>query len=80
MRYPMTSAKSNNAPLYWESTYAIVLRLMETYPNVDIDSVGMEQLCQWVLALPEFADDPTLVNNGILSDILRTWYEEINVL
>ena len=80
MRYAMASADSNAAPLYWESTYAIVLRLMETYPNADIDSVGMEQLYQWVLALPDFADDPALVNNGILNEILRTWYEEISVL
>jgi len=80
MRYAMASANSDATPLYWDATYAIVLRLMETYPNADIESVGREQLCQWVLALPDFADDPVLVNNGILNDILRTWYEEIGIL
>lgn len=80
MRYAMASMESDITPLYWESTYAIVLRLMEVHPDADIDSVGREQLCQWVLALPNFADDPALVNNGILNDILRTWYEEISIL
>ena len=27
---------------------------------------------------PEFADDPSLANEGILSDILREWYEEVS--
>ncbi len=65
-------------PLYWEATYDIVLCLMETYPQVDIDSVGTEQLYQWVIALPDFADDPALVTDAILNDLLREWYEEIN--
>ncbi len=63
--------------LYWESSYEIVLRLMEVYPDVDIDAVGMEQLYRWIIALPEFADDPSLANEGILNEILRDWYEEV---
>lgn len=65
-------------PLYWEATYDIVLCLMEAYPQVDIDSVGTEQLYQWVITLPDFADDPALVTDAILNDLLREWYEEIN--
>lgn len=64
--------------LYWESSYAIVLRLMEEYPDVDIDGIGTEQLFHWIIALPEFADDPSLVNEGILNEILRDWYEEVS--
>ncbi len=65
-------------PLYWDSSYAIVLRLMEAYPDVDIEQVGTEQLFRWIVALPEFADDPSLANDGILNDILRDWYEEVS--
>jgi FeS assembly protein IscX len=64
--------------LSWESTYEIVLQLIEAFPNVDLESVGLYQLEQWVIALPNFADDPALVNEGILNDILREWYEETN--
>ena len=63
-------------PLYWDSTYEIVLRLMETHGEIEVETVGTEQLYQWIIALPEFADDPLLANEGILSDILREWYEE----
>ncbi len=65
-------------PLYWESSYEIVLRLMELHPAVDVETVGTEQLYRWIIALPEFADDPALVNEGILNDILREWYEEVS--
>ncbi len=65
-------------PLYWEATYEIILALKEQHPNVDIDSVGTAQLFNWIIALPDFSDDPDLVNEGILNDILREWYEEIN--
>lgn len=62
--------------LYWESSYEIVLALMEAYPEFDVESVGMEQLYQMVIALPDFADDPELANEGILKQLLREWYEE----
>ena len=64
--------------LYWESSYAIVLALMETYPGVDLNSVGLMQLRDWIVALPNFADDPDLANDAILTGILREWYEEAN--
>jgi FeS assembly protein IscX len=63
-------------PLYWDASYEIVLSLMEAYPEIDLDSVGLEQLNQMILELPNFIDDPALVNDGILNDILREWYEE----
>ena len=62
--------------LYWESTYEIVQALMDAYPEADLDTVGLDQLFRWIVALPNFADDPALVNNGILNEILREWYEE----
>ena len=65
-------------PLYWDSSFGIVLRLIEMHPDVDVETVGTEQLFRWIIALPEFADDPSLVNEGILSDILREWYEEVS--
>ncbi|MBK9751684.1 MAG: Fe-S cluster assembly protein IscX [Chloroflexi bacterium] len=62
--------------LYWENSYEIVLTLMERYPDVPVESVGMDQLYRMIVELPEFADDPRLANEGILRDILREWYEE----
>ena len=65
-------------PLYWESSYEIARRLMELYPDISVDDIGLHQVYEWVTNLPEFSDDPLLVNDGILQDILREWYEESN--
>jgi FeS assembly protein IscX len=65
-------------PLNWEASYGIALALIEAHPEADVEAVGLEQIKQWVLALPNFADDPLLVNEGILNDILREWYEEVS--
>jgi FeS assembly protein IscX len=62
--------------LTWEDSFEIVLTLEAHYGEVDLDSVGLHQLQTWILALPDFIDDPLLVNDGILNDILREWYEE----
>ena len=70
----------DNRTLHWEATYEIVLRLIELYPSIDLDTVGLHQLYEWIITLPEFEDDPLLVNDAILTDILREWYEEINIL
>jgi FeS assembly protein IscX len=70
----------DNRTLHWEATYEIVLRLMELHPAIDLDSVGLHQLYEWIITLPEFEDDPLLVNDAILTDILREWYEETNTL
>ena len=64
--------------LYWDSSYEIVLNLIEVHPDIAVDSVGIEQLYEWIIALPDFGDNPELANEGILNDILREWYEEVN--
>ena len=52
------------------------MSLIEAHPDVDLETVSTEQIYQWVLALPEFGDDPALVNDDFLVAILREWYEE----
>ena len=64
--------------IYWDSTYEIVLSLIDMHPDADLDAMGLQQLNQLIVALPDFADDPELANEGILTEILREWYEEIN--
>lgn len=66
--------------LFWDATYAISMALMEEYPTIDIESVGLKQLTDMILALPAFYDDPRLVTNQILLDIQTIWYEEATTL
>ena len=50
--------------------------LARKHPHADLASLGLETIYRWVLALPEFADDPALANDEILLSIVGAWYEE----
>ncbi len=63
-------------PLYWEPTFEVALALIQTYPNFDIESIGMKQLKDMIIALPNFADDPGIASEELLRGILNEWYEE----
>lgn len=63
--------------LYWDATFEIVLALMDAYPDIELEDLGLRELSQRIVDLPDFADDPTLVNDAILREILRDWYEEM---
>ena len=60
----------------WESTYAIALELRRQHQDVNIEGVTLQQIFEWTLALPEFEDDPALVNDDILYAIYQDWFEE----
>lgn len=62
--------------LYWDSTYAIVVSLMESDPQRQPVDVGLNELTEMVVALPGFQDDPEMVTEQFLLDILTVWYEE----
>ncbi len=66
--------------LTWDATYEIALALAEAHPDADLETVGTEQLYEWVIALPDFGDEPALANEAILTAILREWYEESTAL
>ncbi len=50
--------------------------LARDHSRVDLSALGLETIYRWVLALPEFVDDPALANDEILMSIVRAWYEE----
>ena len=60
----------------WDSTYAIALELRRQHPDADIENVSLKMIHDWTLALPEFEDDPALVNDDILYAIYQDWFEE----
>ena len=63
--------------LNWESTYAIALALKAAHPGMDLETVSLQMIFKWTLALPTFEDDPALANDDILAAIYQDWYEEI---
>ncbi len=62
--------------LYWDSTYAIAMTLLEIYPSTHPEQVGLLELADLVSALPNFCDDPAFATERILLDIQNVWYEE----
>ncbi|MES9898961.1 MAG: Fe-S cluster assembly protein IscX [Sedimenticola sp.] len=60
----------------WTDTLDIVIELDETYPDVDPTTVNFVDLRNWVMALPEFDDDPEHSGEKILEAIQMTWIEE----
>ena len=63
--------------LDWDSGYEIALELKERYPDEEISDVSLNDLYNRIVALPGFVGEAELVNDQILRDILRDWYEEI---
>jgi FeS assembly protein IscX len=66
--------------LYWDSTFEIVLHLNAAHPDVDFKELTLQQINDWTVALPQFSDDPALVNDDFLTAIYQEWFEEANPL
>lgn len=64
-------------PLTWDDSYAIALALRKIHPQVNLEAVSLGMIYQWTISLPEFVDDPQLVNEAILMAIYQEWFEEI---
>lgn len=62
--------------LRWTDVLDIAIELDETHPNVDPRKINFVDLRNWVLALPEFDDDPEKTGEKILEAIQMHWIEE----
>lgn len=62
--------------LTWDDSFLLVQALRRAHPRADLSSLGLQTICAWILELPEFEDDASLVNDDVLLDIFREWLEE----
>lgn len=60
----------------WTDTLDIAIELFETHPEVDPQYIRFTDLHSWVVALPEFDDDPERSNEKILEAIQQAWIDE----
>ncbi len=60
----------------WTDILEIAIALDEAHPDVDPTRVRFTELHAWVLALPEFDDDPKRSGEKILEAIQQAWMEE----
>ncbi len=62
--------------LSWDDGFLLVQALRRAHPQAELLGLGLRTLCSWILELPEFEDDPSLVNDDVLLDLYREWLEE----
>ena len=62
----------------WIDTNDIAIDLLENLPEVDPLSIRFTDLRAWIVALPNFDDDPNKCNEKILEAIQMAWIEESN--
>lgn len=60
----------------WTDTLEIAIQLSEYHADVDPKTIRFTDLHRWVLAIPEFDDDPNRSNEKILEAIQMHWIEE----
>ena len=60
----------------WTDTQEIAIALADLHPDKDPTAVNFVDLYNWVLALPEFKDDPKRCGEKILEAIQQAWIDE----
>jgi FeS assembly protein IscX len=62
--------------LQWSDVLDIAIELADSKPEVDPRYVNFVDLHRWVLALPDFSDDPQRGGEKVLEAIQAAWIEE----
>jgi FeS assembly protein IscX len=60
----------------WMDVDTIAIELLEARPDVDPLTVNFVDLRNWVMALPDFDDDPKHCGEKVLEAIQAAWIEE----
>lgn len=60
----------------WTDINDIAIELDEAHPEVDPTRINFVDLMNWVLALPDFNDDPKHCGEKILEAIQQAWIDE----
>lgn len=64
--------------LQWSDVLEIAVELAESKPEVDPRYINFVDLHCWVLALPDFSDDPQRGGEKVLEAIQAAWIEELD--
>ena len=64
--------------MQWTDVIDIAIELSEVHPDVDPLQLNFVDLRSWVLALPNFDDNPERCGEKILEAIQAAWIDELN--
>ncbi len=60
----------------WTDSLEIAIQLADAHPDIDPKATRFTDLREWVMALPEFDDDPAHCGEKILEAIQMAWIDE----
>ena len=61
----------------WTEVQEIAIELADKFPETDPTRVNFVDLMNWVMALPEFDDDPNHCGERVLEAIQQAWIDEV---
>lgn len=61
----------------WTDTLDIAIALCEAHPDVNPMTLRFTDLREWVMALPDFDDDPARCGEKVLEAIQMAWMDEV---
>lgn len=61
----------------WTDSLEIAIQLADAHSDIDPRTIRFMDLREWVMALPEFDDDPDHSGEKILEAIQMAWIEEV---
>ncbi|MBT3566185.1 MAG: Fe-S cluster assembly protein IscX [Porticoccus sp.] len=61
----------------WTDVQDIAIELSEAHEDIDPRYINFVDLRNWVIALPDFNDDPERCGEKILEAIQSAWIEEL---
>lgn len=64
--------------LKWTDVLDIAIELAEAHSEVDPRFVNFVDLRNWVMQLPDFADDPARSGEKVLEAIQQAWIDEVS--
>lgn len=67
-----------NTALRWTDVTDIALALVERHADVDPRYLSFPDLYRWILALPDFGDDPSRCNERVLEAVQGAWLAEMD--
>ena len=62
----------------WIDSFELAIALAERHPDVDPRDIRFTDLFNWVIALPDFTDDPKHCGEKILEAIQAAWIDEVS--
>ncbi len=62
----------------WTDSLEIAIQLADAYPDIDPKTIRFTDLREWVMALPEFDDEPSRSGEKILEAIQMAWIDDVS--